>query len=252
LSLGTANASFANQTALLAKQVHREFGQANVYLSKRAIKVEKPNLQVVYLAKAPDWKIYIFSKERGVYTDDAFAHWIARGLRPMSVSQSDLSDVPVTNGQHKKLYGYDATEFALVVTKEAKKNEFGLLEKGLVNTILSGNYFVATGTDLPDQQFKFLTHFYNLPFAKGVPLECQVTLKNGAVPSDVLITKAFSTVSVPDNFYDFPSGLRRVNNERDVALSDQKIKQLTDFMQDLGVGETYNKTGNKNGSPHQP
>jgi len=98
--LSTAGAAFANQTVLVAKQVHREFGQANLYLSKRGIKVEKPNLQLVYLAKAPDWKVFIFSKERAVYTDDSFAHWIARGIRPMAVSQSDLSDVAVTEGQH--------------------------------------------------------------------------------------------------------------------------------------------------------
>jgi hypothetical protein len=246
LFLSTANASFANQSVLFVKQLHREFGQANLYLSKRAIRVESPSLQVVYLAKAPDWKVFIFSKERGVYTDDAFAHWIARGVRPTAVTQSDLSDVPVTEGPHKKLFGYDATEYSLVVTKESKKNEFGLLEKGLVNTISSGKYIVANGTDLPNQQYRFLTHFYNLPFEKGLPLECEIMHKNGGLPSRLLNTDSLSTISVPDNFYDLPSGLRRVTDERKVALSDKKIKQLTDFMQDLGVGENYSKT---NSSP---
>jgi len=220
----------AKQKVQVLDQQNYETGRMMVYLSPQAVKVDHLELQYTFLATAPQWKLTIFNKKQNVFTEDDLIRWVKHGVRPNVASQMDLRDAQLDPVGDKTAQGLSGREYSVVVSGAAPAGQ-----RTLFTQLESGKYFVATKLGVPEEEMRFLSRLYSLPFKRGVPISCTIKYKTQNSVF-VLKTRSITSQTVEDNFFDVPKGMQRVKNESAVALTKSKIKEINDVFEELGVG----------------
>jgi hypothetical protein len=225
-----SQAAEAKQKVEVLDQQNYETGRMMIYLSPKAIKVEHLELHYTFLATAPQWKLTIFNKKQNVFTDDDLVRWVKHGVRPNAASQTDLTDAQLEPDGEKTSQGLTGNQYSVIVSGPAP-----IGQRTLFTQLQSGQYFVATKLGLPEEEMRFLSRLYSVPFKHGVPVSCTITYRTQNTVY-VLKTRSASSQTVEDNFFEIPKGMQRVKNESAVALTKSKINEINDVFEELGVG----------------
>jgi hypothetical protein len=220
----------AKQKIQMLDQQNYETGRMLVYLSPKAVKVEHLELHYTFLATAPQWKLTIFNKKQNVFAEDDLMRWVKHGVRPNVASQMDLTDAQLDPVGDKTVQGLSGREYSVIVSGPAPAGQ-----RTLFTQLQEGKYFVATKMGLPEEEMRFLSRMYSLPFKHGIPVSCEIKYRTQNTVS-VLKTRSAVSQTVEDNFFDIPKGMQKVKNESAVALTKSKINEINDVFEELGVG----------------
>jgi hypothetical protein len=105
-----------------------------------------------------------------------------------------------------------------------------------------GTDIVATVEKYPPQIVAILTRLYDIPVAEGLPIAAIDEFENGRSRFN-LKTKSITKTSVPANFFDIPTGYKRLTAFSDVTRSVQSQKNAEDIFQSLGIGDDFGSKG---------
>ena len=202
-------------------------------MNQHGIRIDVQNVKVTYVATAPDWKMTIYSRELCNYTEDSLSHWL-KSARPDAASQSNLSDLAISDGKHLMLFGVDCIECPFKLNQKLLSMR---LHHSFSGDIKSGSYVMSRSLALPEQEYKILSSFYGMPSVGAFPISCDVVQKTGQ-RSSILRTTNLTKMSAANNVFQRPLGLKRVANESAVLFSDRKIQDLKELFDDIGVGRT--------------
>lgn len=227
-----------------------EHGDATVTVSNKAVRFDAPRAAMTIVASAPTWQISVYSKERKtefLTSFEAFNQIGFSNLRgvPRRGKNTNLSALPSTKSS---MFGMECKTIHLANQKPTGMAPRVLDEmlymdgKRKLDDHSHGTDIVATVEKYPPQIVAILTRLYDIPVAEGLPIAAIDEFENGRSRFN-LKTKSITKTSVPANFFDIPTGYKRLTAFSDVTRSVQSQKNAEDIFQSLGIGDDFGSKG---------
>jgi len=200
------------------KQKNKYFGTSTIYASPKFYKFIAGGNKWVDLARAPNWDVYLIGLKNHRYyrfgSKDFKGHILIT-----FVSTIDRHAKPVTTKREEKIAGITTEQYC------AKTNKAAPLVRG---ELIATNYWVAKNLGLPPQIVHIFCMDMGIPDLPGLPFRMIV---EPAREKSVLATDTTSArlVSLPESFFNLPSGLKRVDTPEEI-LTGGVNELLEDFV----------------------
>jgi hypothetical protein len=247
LSVAASGAVAADVDGVLIQQQRFE-DKLTFVMTKNALKATMPIHFWTAIAKAPDWRVYMYNSNSKLRYELTFEQWLLGGALDRS---NDSLDVYENWKKMKILSSSESTKGKLKLRKVVYKSfgeRLGREYHGM------GELDQKLGVTKPQKQVESYSCFYApdigyekpnaflysldlMPPAKGIPMEYVVNFKGGT-KSYRVYTRSISDTKVAKDNFDLPKGYKLASSPREVfvALNPSAIKEM---FNDLDVGTPF-------------
>jgi hypothetical protein len=212
--------ALATQPGWVLEQTSDIAGNQSFVWSKAAMRINSPKEGLVALAKAPDWKVQIYSPTTHKYceyTTEQFKHNFTDKQR------TKLGSAFIKGNRTQIIAGLNTSQFELVI---ASKN-------GAIDWHDHSQVWLTKGiNNMPRTVETLVLDLAGIPLNKGVPLRILRIRNNGQV-TKTIDTIAYRKVTLADNYFNLPPGMKRVDNEISLLLEDDSegfLASETDYL----------------------
>jgi hypothetical protein len=235
----------AAQPAALSLDVYRlgqnshEVGEQKVTLCQRGLLVSAAAQPYEIIARPPKWEVCLLNHQSKTYCLTDVRAW--RGMFGMSMAffgnrYQNIQLVEEKTSENLK---------GLSVTLLKQHNLPGiplqgrLAGKGRYNRMSrNARYYLTKQLAIPREPCAILCVLYHLPVMNMVPLKMTCLDENG-VEREELTTLSYGKTTVPETFFDLPSGFRRVEKQSGVELDASKTSVINELMDPLGTAKYH-------------
>lgn len=222
----------------------------NVVMTKNAIKATIPRHHWTAIAKAPDWRVYMFNSNSKLRYDVSFADWLRGGVIDKTnesldvyekanslkvICSRDLIDanLKLKNVVYKSLgetigARYHAMAEVGYVLNVSKKNKRAQAE----------NYNCLYAPKLGNQKINSFLYSLNLmPPGTGFPMQYSVNLKGGGKMLRVS-TRSISDIKIEKDTFNMPKGYKLAGTGREVFVATSQ-SELKEMFTDMDIGTPF-------------
>lgn len=196
--------------AVILEQKSQTSGLMKVYLPADAIRIDFKKLRCSLSARGPDWKIYIFNREKRVYSQTTYNQY--RGFVKdtlMLMWESQTSRTWVRCGK-TKVAGIDVTQYR-VNTRGRPATELSRAEAAAIMCLAPNLKVAPTAANI-------LCKTVLAPRQGKVPISCELGQSMfGEKSRRFLSTLRSSREKVSTKLFEKPVGYRLVKNDSDVT-----------------------------------
>jgi hypothetical protein len=177
------------------EEQNKLMGDNQIYASPQAVKIVFFNKKWIDIARAPDWELYVFSPSSKYYWHTPLSKWRGTALL-QSASIIDRNVKPNKTKEVQKILSFNATKYA-TIGKDPTTHETEAEE-----------YWVTKEIILPKEIIHIICTNAGIPDTDGFPLRVMVTRVRVAHGLTVLNTASAKMTTVPENFFNLPTGYK--------------------------------------------
>jgi len=185
------------------EEQNKLLGDNQIYASPRAVKIVFFNKKWIDIARAPDWELYVLNPTSKIYWHTPLSKWKGTALL-QSASIIDRTVKPTKTDETKKILSFTATKYVTTGTDPTRKEK----EKE--------EYWVTKEIMLPKQIIHIIAANAGMPDTDGFPLRVTVMRFQGVNSTTMLNTASAKQTTVPENFFNLPSGYKYTSKPEDV------------------------------------
>lgn len=226
------------------QQKHGYLGALEVVLAADAIRISEKGKDLVILAKAPDWKVFVFNKQSKLFYDMTLDVWKKHGLRATWTMMPATSDWPIVKVGREKLLNRDADVYFLAADPNAKAKI--RMHKPIDFSYGKAGIYWIDKTPCAQERTDVLVQLYRTPQTATTPLALKTFHKgsygfSGAgnnVPVEkqmLLETVSITKASVSSKTFDLPPGYKRAQNDHDVTIRKSNSESLDSIVDQMGL-----------------
>lgn len=246
IAIPIALAAPATQQVEIWQQKHGYLGTLEVILAPNAIRISEKGKDIVILAKAPDWKVFVYNKKTKLFYDMTLDVWKKHGLRVTWTMMSATSDWPIVKAGNEKLLKRDADVYFLAADPNAKAK----LRMGKPIDFSYGKAGVYWIDKAPcaKERTAVMLQLYKTPEVQSTPLALKTFNKrsygyqgassNAPEKEQMLLeTLSITKATMPSNTFDLPPGYKRAKDDHDVTIGKNNSDSLDSIVDQMGLKE---------------
>lgn len=200
-------------------------GTCNLSYTSSAMRMDCPGRGVVFLMKAPDWRMYYYKPSAKIYFECAGKDFNPDEVKTFATMRPSAPGAlkPVS---YKKdiLLGNPCTVCKMVNPQLSSSNGDHLWKRLIVR---SGEFWLDNVPGIPEEANRTILRTLGLPYAKGMPLQLKTLNGNGSIDDEIKLY-TIKKKKVPPNFFTMPSGFKRVN--RPNAVGNNQDPEIYEIM----------------------
>lgn len=189
-------------------------GACNMTYNKSAIRMDCPGRGVVFLMKAPDWRMYYFKPSAKIYFDCPGKEFNPDDVKTFHTMRPSAPGAlkPVS---YKKdiLLGHPCTLCKMVNPQAESSNSDHLWKRLIVKT---GELWLDNEPGISEEANRTILRTLGLPYVTGLPLQMN-TLNGNGTKTDEIKLYTIKKKSVSANFFTMPAGFKRVDKPNAVG-----------------------------------
>lgn len=201
------------------------FGDRNVYICDKAIKINDPRSGLSLCARSPNWDINLLqSKSKRIYTIPLSAYHGASKKLTAITGGISLFHIPFKKMGKNDVNGISALEYQNTDEFAEKQAKAGANESADPRFVHKAQMLVSPEKNVPPQAVKILNLFMGVPNlparenragTSNVPLKfCYLNLRGDV--NDVLITTEKKKLKIPETTFLVPTDYKTVKSEQDL------------------------------------
>jgi len=200
-------------------------GTCNLTYNSTAIRMDCPGRGVVFLLKAPDWRMYYFKPTAKVYYDCPGKEFIPDDVKTFHAMRPSAPGAlkPVSYSKDT-LLGHPCTICKMVNPQAPTGKSQHLWSRLIVRT---GELWVDDVPGMPLEAAHTVQRSLGLPYAKGIPWQMKTHNAN-SVKEDEIKLYTIKTTKVPASFFTMPPGFKRVKNP--TAVGNNQDPEIYEIM----------------------
>lgn len=216
-------------------------GDVITYVSPNAIKAVFVSNHAYLIAKAPDWRVVIYSPGLKTAVDLNFQDYLNHAPQFSFMGQDggslDFHRPLFRNGTKQyaehtcSMFVYPVNESTRVFTTE---------------TPIFAYFFALEKSDVPKEATQILEKLFFQPPVPGIPLFDKLIKKPSSIKNkqmldfegdySILSTSKIVEQKTLPNFYEYPSGFKRVAREIEVIADKARTHELEEISRDMKLG----------------
>jgi hypothetical protein len=195
-------------------------GEISVIWTKDAVRVNFKKYDVVFITRAPAWRVIVFSDSTKRYCESTLEQF--RGRFGQAHYRRDKNDKVLKANKTTKIAGLNASEYILA---RAKKS-------GAIDLSDMGEMWMTKELNMPRPIGKLLSEVASMPANLGIPVRA-IRVRNRGITVKTLDTLAYHKVPINADTFSWPKGYMKVSDEVAVLIEedmDSLIELPTDVL----------------------
>lgn len=185
-------------------------GSCNLSYTNSAIRMDCPGRGVVFLLKAPDWRMYYFKPSAKIYYDCPAKEFNPDEIKTFnSMRPSAPGALKPVSYRKDILLGHPCTVCKMVNPQLVAGNADHLWKRLIVR---SGEFWLDNVPGISEEANRTILRCLGQPYAKGMPLQMKTLNGNGSIEDEIKLYTINKKKKVSADFFTLPAGFKRVNS----------------------------------------
>ncbi len=222
-------------------QKSRTFGIHTVLISPNAFRISNKKSGITYLAKAPNWDVYITNDITKVYHVQKFDKFQRLGTRAMVLFGEPVFTSLKMKPTTEKVSSAGQDCVAYVTTPESERFQIREVEEKRQNkrAAISAHLKLSHKISSGDRAGIILERIYGLPELKGIPMEFMYKTLIGKQKLELSTEKAEQVKFKPSDFA-MQSSYRKVAKQEDVFQDGMGTASMDNMIRNMERGGEFN------------
>lgn len=222
-------------------QKSRTFGIHIVSISPNAFRISNKKSGISYLAKAPNWDVYVTNDITKVYHVQKFDKFQRLGTRAMVLFGEPIFTSLKMKSTPEKVSSAGQDCIAYVTTQESERSQLREIQEKRQNkrAAVSANLKLSNKISSGDRAGVILERIYGLPEIKGIPMEFLYKTLVGKQKLELATEKAEQAKFKPSDFA-MPASYRKVSKPEEVFQDSMGNASMDNMIQNMERGGQFN------------